>query len=113
MTGKTKADFIASAHTVWVLLAIINLPLVLSLEGYRAVAIAYVALTTSSWVFWRGCPLRIWEQTLRRKGDPDGAYEGGFIAHYLKHYFAIHVPHPAVRVVIVVYLGLLLIVSVS
>lgn len=112
MSEKAKADILALIHLAWVILALASLPLVLYFEGYRSIALAYVVVTASSWFLWKGCPLRIWEQTLRQQGDPDGAYDEGFIAHYLKRYFSVHVPHSIVRVIIVGYLGLLFIVSV-
>ncbi len=51
------------------------------------------------------CPLTRWERQLRQKYDPEHAYSGSFLAHYLEKYFSIRAPQYVISTPFAISLG--------
>ncbi len=105
------ANAMVFLHLVWFAIGIAALPLVLSVAASQIFIRVFVIGTVLSWIIWKGCVFRIWENDFRRRHDTRTAYQGTFSSHYLKRTFGISVPDTLVRMSIYIYLALLLLLS--
>lgn len=112
---RILANCIAILHLYWIKAILGGLVVSYFVAWYRPYQVAIVALTITSWPICGGCPLTIWENRLRRKFDPDSAYQEGYVTHYAKKCLGLNVPSKFVTVgnsivlifSIVIFLGLL------
>ncbi len=111
MKDKTIADLFVVIHLLWILLILASLPLVLMFPTLKNMALSLVGINLFSWFIWKDCPLFIWENSYRKKYNPDKTYEGAFISHYLKKYFNVSVAAFTVKISLYSYAMALVLVS--
>ena len=109
---NTKANIVALLHLIWIIFAIVSLPLVFIFDCWSRASLLFVAVTVLSWFVFQGCLFLKLENKYRTNGgNPAGLGEDSFIQFYLKKFFRIHVTRTAVRVWIYMYMALLGILS--
>jgi len=81
------ADGVAWFHTLYVLLMIASLPVVILFPPLRILAGLFSSITLIVWHVTGGCPLKAWEQGLRREHDQLRVYEESFVTHYANKLF--------------------------
>ena len=95
MTEKILADFLVALHLSWILFMVVGfvLTLVAFLRKeifdwlvFRTLHLLGILYVGTYAVLRKSCPLTIWENELRAKADPEGAYPGSFIVHYLEKF---------------------------
>ena len=109
---KLLANIVVAIHWVWVLLMFLCLPAVLLFPQISMLVLVFASLTVTSWIITRGCPLRFWELSLRRKFDPHGIYSGMFITHYINKYLGTRLSDFQVRVIIYPWMIMAIVISV-
>jgi hypothetical protein len=93
MVYKILADIIVMVHFAWILFMLVGF--ILTLRGFfykeffnrwlfrmfHLFGIIYVSLLA---MMGKYCPLTVWENTLRSRYDPNLAYAGSFMIHYVE-----------------------------
>jgi hypothetical protein len=109
---NANLKLVIAAHFLWVLLGAISLPLLFIFDWYKYIVWTFLGATVMSWITWRGCVLRIWENDLRKATNPSSVYEGTFLSYYIKKIFGVKISSTAVRIIIYSFLVMLLLASV-
>ena len=89
MTPKFLADVVAMVHGFWAIVVVIGPVLSFYHPSFRWVHLFMMAFTISLMLLGKYCPLTLLEHQLRKKHDPSGRYEGGFIVNVLRDRFGV------------------------
>ncbi len=103
------ADIVAFLHFAWFGTAIFLFVEASVWHRYKIESLVFVGITVLSSIVFRGCILREWEKTLRKKENPHEVYEGTFLAYYVKKVFDVTISDTLVRVFIVLFWILLVV----
>jgi hypothetical protein len=110
---KRNLNIIISLHFLWYVVFFLCFPLMYVFGQLKIYILIFVSITLVTWLIWKACPLRIWENNLRRKYEPETVYEGNFTSHYLKQIFGLSVSVWTVRIVLWTLIGLLIYLCLS
>ena len=79
------ADLLMIIHFLWAVFMVIGLPLGLLLRSPVLRWAHFLGMVVTAFFAGAGmyCPLTVWEEALRWRGDPISSYEGSFLAHHL------------------------------
>jgi len=92
---------------------ILSLPILFLFPQLMLPVFIFSAVTVVSWAVTGDCILRVWEVNIRRKHDPNGAYEGMFMTYYTNKYLGTKLTDSQVRKIINPYMTLVLITSIA
>ena len=111
MSKQRLASIIANLHFAWILLGVVNLPLLFFVSWWNRIALVFVGLTTSSWLLFKGkCILTKLESWLRGS-IPDNYPEEEFLLKYINKKITIFFPVKLWRRFLWGYLVLLLVLA--
>ena len=89
---KIWADILAAGHLLVMAFGAGLFVAVAFFHKYKLLTVGFVIATVISWVVFRGCILRDWENKLRKKHSSDGGYESTFMGYYLDKFFGVKIP---------------------
>lgn len=97
---KLSADAVAWLHLGWIVSGAALLISVVTTGRYLQIAGVHALLTLFSWVVFKGCVLRIWENKLRSRYDIATVYEGTFVSYYANKLFHLKLSDSLVKLCI-------------
>ncbi len=93
MPYKLLADAIVVIHFLWVVFMVIGFVLTIAAFRWkrlfdwfwlRTIHLAGIVFVGALGVLGEYCPLTVWESALRQRADPDAAYAGSFLVHWIE-----------------------------
>ena len=103
-----RANIIAVIHFLWIIFAIVCLPLVFIIDFWSKISLVFVLITMLSWFVFKGCLFLQLENRYRSKAlNSSDLGESSFIQFYLKKMFNIQVTRTSVRICIYSYMAVL------
>jgi hypothetical protein len=93
MSYKILADAIVVIHFLWIIFMIVGFILTVAafrwrklfdLFWLRTIHLAGIVFVATLGILGKYCPLTVWESALRERHDPNAAYAGSFIVHWIE-----------------------------
>ena len=93
MSYKILADAIVVIHFLWIIFMIGGFVLTIAAFRWRklfdwfwlrTIHLAGIVFVAMIGVLGTYCPLTVWESALRERHDPNAAYAGSFIVHWIE-----------------------------
>jgi len=105
MPYKILADIIVIIHFLWIVFLIFGVFLGVRYKAVKVFHIAGLAFAFIIQIFDWYCPLTHVEIWLRAKHNPDLAYAGSFIVHYVEKLIYIELPRYAIFILTIILCG--------
>ena len=93
MSYKILADAIVVIHFLWIIFMIVGFVLtaaafrrrkLFDLFWLRTIHLAGIVFVAALGILGKSCPLTVWESAMRERHDPNAAYAGSFIVHWIE-----------------------------